>query len=255
MSNVLTNALPVCNVELKSVEERSLSIRARKKVKAQIEKAERERQLQLFQKRMELARAGAIFFRQGKVKEAVQNYYSYLEILEKTKNIEKGGLQPKHFDNKKDIAELLLLSGVFWDLAKLHDRAKKKEKDDRLVFYLTRFVMFSKGMPFQNISSELVRKYLVNGLPKNRKDFKDAHIQLGGGKCFIATAVEDYCEPTTLPALRIFRDEVLLKSLLGTAFVSIYYQIGPSLARLTLRTPEKFQKWLAKGFNYLAKKL
>jgi len=238
------------------VEDRPLSIRARKKVKAQIEKAERERLMRFFQKRMELARSGAMFFREGKIKEAVQNYYSYIEILEKTKSLPKGGLEPRHFDQKKDIAELLLLSGVFWDLSKLHDRAKKKD-GDRLAYYLSRFVMFSKGMPFQNVSSELIRKYLVNGLPKNRKEFKDAHIQLGGGTCFIATAVEDYCEPTTLPSLRRFRDDVLLQNSAGRVFVKVYYRIGPSLARLVLRAPEVMQKILASAFdrisNYLYK--
>jgi hypothetical protein len=234
------------------VEDRPLSIRARKKVKAQIEKTERERLLRLFQKRMELARAGATFFRDGKVKEAVQNYYSYLEILEKTKGVGKGGLEPKHFDLKKDIAELLLLSGVFWDLSKLHDRSKQKNSD-RLQYFLSRFVLFSKGLPFQNVSSELIRKFLVNGLPRNRKEFKDAHIQLGGGKCFIATAVEDYCEPITLPELRRFRDERLLTNMAGKCFVSVYYAIGPYLARLVLRTPEAFQKALAKKLDRFAR--
>ena len=234
------------------MEDRPLSIRARKKVKAQIEKAERDRLMRLFQKRMELARSGALYFRDGKVKEAVQNYYSYLEILEKTKNVPKGGLEPKHFDQKKDIAELLLLSGVFWDLSKLHDRSKKTQSD-RVQYYLSRFIMFSKGMPFQHVSSELIRKFLVNGLPKNRKEFKDAHVQLGGGKCFIATAVEDYCEPATLPMLRAFRNEVLLKSILGRLFVKVYYYVGPPCARIVLRTPERFQKKLAGLFDRLSK--
>ena len=236
------------------MEDRPLSIRARKKVKAELEKAERDRLLFLFQKRMDLARKGALLFREGKVKEAVQNYYSYLEILEKTKNVPKGTLEPKHFDSKKDIAELLLLSGVFWDLVKLHDRAQKKDTE-RLKYYMSRFVMFSKGMPFQNISAELVRKYLVGDLPRNRKEFKDAHVQLGGGKCFIATAVEDYCEVETLPILRVFRDEVLLKHFAGRAFVKVYYQVGPPCARAVLRTPLGFQKRLAKFFDVVSKAL
>jgi len=235
------------------VEDRPLSIRARKKVKAQIEKAERDRLLTLFQRRMDLARNGATMFRDGKIREAVQSYFSYLEILEKTKQIPKNTLEPKHFDPKKDIAELLLLSGVYWDLSKMHDRPKGKDgKDGKLGYYLNRFVMFSKGQPFQNMSSELVRKYLVNGVPKNRKEFKDAHIQLGGGKCFIATAVEDHCEPSTLPALRRFRDDVLLRSFLGRVFVRGYYRVGPMLARLVLRMPEWVQIFLAKGFDLIS---
>ncbi len=236
------------------MEDRPLSIRARKKVKAQVEKAERERLMRLFQRRMELARSGAIFFRDGRVREAVQNYYGYLEVLEKTKGVPKGKLEPSHFDPKKDIAEMLLLSGVFWDLSKLHDRAKQKDLD-KLNYYLGRFILFSKGMPYQHVSAELARKYLVNGLPKNRKEFKDAHIQLGGGTCFIATAVEDYCAPTTLDDLRAFRDQYLLKRAWGKVFVKVYYRVGPTLARGVLKLPEAPQRQLAHVFDRLAKKL
>jgi hypothetical protein len=75
--------------------DRPLSVRARRRVKAQIEKTERERHMALFQKRMELARAGAILFKSGKFKDAVLNYYRYLEILERSKNVKAGGLTLK----------------------------------------------------------------------------------------------------------------------------------------------------------------
>jgi hypothetical protein len=235
-------------------EDRPLSIRARKKVKAQIEKSERDRLMLLFTKRMELARKGTLSFKEGKVVDAVLNYTAYIEVLEKTKGLSKGSLEPKHFDRKKDIAELLLMCGVFWDLAKMYDRPKKKDLD-KLKHYLDRFVLFSKGMPYQNISSEMVRKYLVNSLPKNRNEFKDAHIKLGGGKCFIATAVEDDCAPATLPILRKFRSEVLLPNFGGRMFVKIYYRLGPPCARVVLKMPETFKKVLARRFDGLAQKI
>ncbi len=236
------------------MEERSLSIRARKRVKAEIEKAERERHLRLFQTRMELARNGANSFKAGKIRDSLQNYYGYIDVLERAKKIPKGKLDPRYFDAKKDIAELLLLSGVFWDLAKIHDRGGKKSTD-KVLHYLDMFVIFSKDMPFEKISAELVRKFLVNGMPKHRPEFKDAHIRLGGGKCFIATAVEDYCEPTTLPSLRKFRDQYLLKRTWGKTFVKYYYRYGPYLARLVLRTPEVFQRFLASKFDQISKRL
>ncbi len=216
-----------------------------------MEKAERERLLLLFHKRMDLVRSGAALFREGKIKEAAQNYYNYIDVLERTKSVEKGKISPRDFDKDKDIAELLLLSGVYWDLAKMHDRATGKNAD-KLRHYLDRFVTFSKGLPYQKVSSELVRKYLVNGKPKNRKEFKDAHIQLGGGKCFMVTAVEDYCDSETLPVLRQFRDQVLLPNRFGKAGVMVYYVIGPRLARLVLKTPEKFQRKLARVFDGIA---
>jgi hypothetical protein len=221
-------------------DDRPLSMRARKKVKEQMEKAERERLMKLFQRRMELARDGALAYREGKLKEAVQNYYSYIDILERTKGVGRDKLEPTNFDLKQDVAELLLLSGVFWDLAKIHDRSAKADMT-RLRFYLDRFVLFSKNMPFHHVSAELVRKYLVNGTPKHRKEFKDSHIRLGGGKCFIATALEDECEVGTLDRLRAFRDRRLQTNPWGRIAVRGYYFVSPPVARLILRLPESMR--------------
>lgn len=51
------------------------------------------------------------------------------------------------------------------------------------------------------------------------------------GDCFIATSV--YGSPDTLEVriLRKFRDEYLLKSLIGKIFVSFYYYFSPSLVK------------------------
>lgn len=236
------------------MEEKTLSSRTRKKVKAQMEKADRERKAKLFSKRMEYARAGALAFKTGKFKDSIQYYFGYIEILEKLKEVGRDELQPKHFDSKKEVAELLLLTGVFWDLAKIHDAGGKKAFD-RLRFYLDRFVMFSRGTPFQRVSAELIRKFLVNGSPRNRKEFKNAHLQLGGGKCFLATSVEEYLPEKTLPRLRRFRDRRLLKSVQGRVFVRTYYWVGPSLAKIMIRLPEPIRKAFAKLVQNLADSL
>ncbi len=52
----------------------------------------------------------------------------------------------------------------------------------------------------------------------------------GGGGCFIATAAfGSYLDPHVM-VLRHFRDDVLLKSELGTAFVKFYYKHSPPIA-------------------------
>jgi hypothetical protein len=233
------------------VEEKTLSGRTRKKVKAQMEKADRERKSKLFIRRMEYARNGAAAFKQGNLKDALHNYFGYIEILEKAKDVGRDDLQPKHFDPKQEVAELLLLTGVYWDLSKIHDLGGKKAFD-RFRFYIDRFVMFSRGMPFQHVSAELIRKFLVNGSPKNRKEFKNAHLQLGGGKCFLATAVEEHLPERTLPRLRAYRDQRLMAYLPGKCFVRIYYFIGPWMARILIRVPERFQRRFARLVENLA---
>ncbi|MFO7973437.1 MAG: CFI-box-CTERM domain-containing protein [Candidatus Hydrogenedentota bacterium] len=55
--------------------------------------------------------------------------------------------------------------------------------------------------------------------------------------CFIATAAYGTASAEELAALRRFRDEVLLQTTLGTAFVDLYYQVSPPFAAEVARHP------------------
>ncbi len=56
--------------------------------------------------------------------------------------------------------------------------------------------------------------------------------QSKSGGCFIATAVlGDYQHPYVL-LLRKYRDEILQRNIFGRAFISSYYKLSPSIARL-----------------------
>ncbi|MGL6400072.1 CFI-box-CTERM domain-containing protein [Aeromonas veronii] len=56
-------------------------------------------------------------------------------------------------------------------------------------------------------------------------------------KCFIATAV--YGDPSCYQVreLRKYRDETLLKSILGRAFVKTYYKVSPAIADWLITKP------------------
>jgi hypothetical protein len=191
---------------------------------------------------MELAKLGVEAQKNKNYRSALQYYIAYIDILQKGKNV--SDLSPKDFDAKSDSAELLMLTGIYWDLAKIYDRLGSKDQF-KAKYYLDKFVLFSKGTPYQKLSQEMLRKFLTYETPRDRQLFKDAYITLGGGKCFIATAVEEHCDPVSIVILKRFRDEVLSKNGLGRAFITIYYALSPTIARKLIRTSPRFQKKVA----------
>ena len=118
----------------------------RDNIQASIEQAEKERKQELFKRRLELAREGIALYEAKNLAEATKKLLQYIRILEDGKRIKPGELHPSQFDRKNDQGELLLISGVYWDLAKLYDRTKSKAREKDLKAYLNKFVLFSKGM-------------------------------------------------------------------------------------------------------------
>src|SRR6478736_9329583 len=117
-------------------EERRSTTRARRHAEAQAEYNEKAHRLAMLRRRIELAQTGVRAFEAGKMADAVRNFHSYLRILEDWKGVGEGMLMPSHFDPKADVSELLLISGVYWDLAKLYDRTRGEEKKKEFQHYL-----------------------------------------------------------------------------------------------------------------------
>jgi len=59
----------------------------------------------------------------------------------------------------------------------------------------------------------------------------------GGSACFVATAVFVQPEHPALRLLRRYRDETLMRTAGGQAFVASYYRVGPYLAGVVRRAP------------------
>jgi hypothetical protein len=227
----------------------------RKRAEKQIEIAELQYKQQLLQKRIDLANAGVRAYEAKRMNEAVTHFLSYIRILENWKGVGPGQLLPTHFDVKRDLTELLLISGIYWDLVKLFDRTQSEKKLKDFYHYFDKYVSFSKGLPYQALCAESLRKYLNTDKPVHRSAFKDAHRQLGGERCFVATALHDVSEEATLYRLQRFRDEVLLTTPPGRAFVKIYYAYGPVLARATDCLPDSQRRRMAWVLDRVAKAL
>lgn len=234
----------------KSTGERGEALRQR--IEEQMAKAEKERQDRLFQARLNLVREAMVLYHRKKFAEATNKFKSYLKTLEDYKGVSEGELHPKHFDKEKDLTELLMITAVYWDLVKLYDRTKDPVKQKEFSHYMHKYQIFSKGMPFETVTAESLRKYIYNNKPVHKDLFKQAYKNLGGKDCFVVTAVSDYGDPLTIPTLRVFREVVLRKSTFGRAFIGIYNFIGPHLAQLVLNFPHLIRRRLALVFDRLA---
>ncbi|HLD99059.1 MAG: hypothetical protein A2428_11000 [Bdellovibrionales bacterium RIFOXYC1_FULL_54_43] len=228
--------------------------RAKRKVQRQIEEAEREHRKKLMRRRIELATSGLRAYQSGKIAEAAQSYQTYLRILEDWKGVPPGGLTPALFDVKKDMYEVLLISAIYWDLTKMFDRTRSPAKQRDFMQYMEKYILFSKGMPFQPLATETLRKYISNEKAMHKPEFKNAYKMLGGdGNCFVATALTDVIDPGTLPRLRTFRDRTLSRSRLGRGLVGWYYRNGPKLARWTDCLPQPGRKVLGSLLDVLSR--
>ncbi len=85
------------------------------------------------------------------------------------------------------------------------------------------------GAELQDIAQERGESY-VNGIQVDEfmaREFK--------GGCFVATAVYDSPSAPEVLTLRKFRDQVLMRSKLGSLFVKTYYFTSPPIATLVRR--------------------
>jgi len=221
-------------------------------IQASIEQAHQQQRRELFLKRLEIARTGVKKYQEHNIGDAVKAFHSYIHILEDWKGVAENGLSPSQFDRNRDLPELLLVSGVYWDLTKLYDRTRTPKTHREFLMFLQKYIQFSRGMPFQTLSAETLRKYISHGKPVHKKEFQNAYRTLAGSKCFVATSLVDVGAPGTVPRLRRFRDERLLTRPAGRAFVKWYYRSGPRLVARIDRLPTPFRWALAKIIDLVA---
>ncbi len=214
------------------------------------------RKVELSKRRIEIARAGHKFYREKRLVEAVKAYQAYIKIMEDLKGVAEGGLTPAHFDRKSDMAELFLISGIFWDLMKLYDRTQSSNSQKEFHYFSEKFVLFSRNTPFQVLSAESLRKYILREKPMHKAEFQQAYKLLAPpSKCFIATSLLDLSDLETLPRLRRFRDEVLEKSLWGRLAVRTYYRVAPAITLILDHSPSTIRYSVAKKLDLYAERL
>ncbi len=189
--------------------------------------------------RITIARQGREAFLAKDYVGAQRKYNEYLGILSELNDIDDiFKLSPSMFDNKREVTEMLLVSHVYWEIARINEKSPQLEK----VFYkaLAQFVKFTVNQPYQVLNAEMLRKYIKKNKRVTTKYsvLNDAYQQIfvQSKKCFIAT----HClgaRSVETNTLREFKN-LLIKSSIGMGFVRWYYLTSPKLIRFFEKNPK-----------------
>ncbi len=186
---------------------------------------QRERMLLLkhkFDTRISTTRIGKQALDSGNYTAAVQHFMDYMTTVAEAKKAKDiYSLKPGHFDPKKDLTEMLMISHLYFELARIYDAVPKFAEDSKRC--LDQFVLFSANQPYQVVNSELIRKHLKKSLFKNPANFRTAHeqIYIQSKQCYIVT----FCYGGNDPITHQYRQlkDLLLDYRLGQEIVRIYY--------------------------------
>lgn len=192
---------------------------------------EREKMLILkhkFENRITITKIGKEALDSGDYATALQRFVEYMQVMsdvKKTKDFYS--LKPGHFDSKKDLTEMLLISHIYFEMARIYDAVPKFQEDSKKC--LDQFVIFSANQPYQVVNSEMIRKYLKKSIFKNPDVFRGAYEQIyvQSKKCYVVT----FCYGSNHDITNQYRElkSLMLESRIGREFVRIYYKNSSEL--------------------------
>ena len=102
--------------------------------------------VQQYKNRLVSLRKARDFSKKDNIPQAVQHYLNYLTALAHYYSVDEKELHPKMFNREKELTELLLISQVYWDLAKAYDRNPKLIGEcERCLNQFIKFIFHAKG--------------------------------------------------------------------------------------------------------------
>jgi hypothetical protein len=187
---------------------------------------EREKMLILkhkFENRITITKHGKESLDAGDYGGALTKFTEYMTIMADVKKVKDFySLKPAHFDPKKDVTEMLMISHVVFEMARIYDAVPKFSEESRKCLEL--FVIFSANQPYQVVNSELIRKHLKKSIFKNADVFRSAYEQIyvQSKKCYVVT----FCYGTNHDITHQYRElkSLMLESHMGRELVRFYYK-------------------------------
>jgi hypothetical protein len=189
---------------------------------------ERERMLILkhrFDNRITTAKFGKQSLDIADYASSIKKFTDYLLVMAEVKRVKDiYSLTPDKFNHKTELTEMMMISHIYLELARMYDAIPKFHDDSKKC--LDQFVRFSANQPYQIVNSELIRKHLKKTKFKNPDAFRMAYQQIfiQSKKCFVVTFCYGDAHPIT-NEFRAFKD-VLLEYSLGRELVRNYYRFS-----------------------------
>lgn len=176
-----------------------------------------------YNNRITITRYGKEAFDNGDYAIALSRYKEYLQIVAQVKedSTDIYCLRPSHFNPEQDLTEMLMISQLYLELARIFDAVPKYK--DEVNKSLEQFLRFTVNQPFQVINSELLRKHIKRGKLKNYDIFRENYEQIAiqSKKCYIVTFSLGNDHPVTQD-FRLVK-EWLLNFSWGQELVRLYY--------------------------------
>ena len=186
----------------------------------------------LYLQRANIVREALVSQKKQLYQQAISYYEEYLQIIAKYKNIKKKDIHPSVFNKSDDAIEITLICFVYWNLCQVYDLKTITSNTpeiylEKLRSNLDKFKIFSIGYSHQNISMEIIYRFIRSKKAINRSEFKTTYqtIQRYSKKCYIATHCFGPHHATT-EILRKLKP-ILLRYKLGELFVNLYYNCSP----------------------------
>lgn len=182
--------------------------------------------------RITIAKHGREAFHEKNYVQAAKNYNEYLMIVSEMKGVSDiYKITPKMFHEKNDLTEMLLISHIFWELARINEMTPKLTVQFQNC--LDQFTRFTINQPYQVLNAEMLRKFIAKNknvstkLPALNKAYQQ--IFTDSKKCFISTYAYGSNHEITM-TLRELKD-LIVKYPLGLSFTRAYYIFSPEVIR------------------------
>jgi hypothetical protein len=183
-------------------------------------------------------KAAKILQKEGNLLQAVKKYHEYLKVIGDLHEVDPYKLKPNFFSKERDLAEMFLISQVYWELAKIYDLTPKLQP--QFTNCLNQFLLFTNNQPFQIVNSEICRRHIKKGRLSNIKAYQEAYntIYIANKSCYIATECYGANHNVTNSIRKL--KPYLAKFRGGMFFTKKYYQLSPRAVYYSRKHPVFF---------------